>query len=199
VAREFITCGDDRHTCSPNTSLVLPWAVRLDPRFQLRRWMPGVPSRHPFLLSPFRRFQSRDRHHEASIEGRHCGRPGFGCGCRWPPTLFRRTKYAYGRFRTRRRAGWAPAVTPISTQCSSQSSPSPWGETFGGPPWPSSSMANQLNAQESASHSGGGWAVPAPAMGEPGSPRNQYGQPNQVYGIPGAGQPSAGTPVPGAR
>jgi hypothetical protein len=62
---------------------------------------------------------------------------------------------------------------------------------------PSESMANQLNAQELASHTGGG--MPAPAMGAPGSPRNQYGQPNQVYGIPGAGQPSAGTPVPGAR
>jgi hypothetical protein len=61
---------------------------------------------------------------------------------------------------------------------------------------PSESMANQLNAQEAASHTGGGMA---PAMGAPGSPRNQYGQPNQVYGIPGAGQPSAGTPVPGAR
>jgi hypothetical protein len=61
----------------------------------------------------------------------------------------------------------------------------------------SDSMANQLNAQESANHTGGG--MPAPAMGAPGSPRNQYGQPNQVYGIPGAGQPSAGTPVPGAR
>ena len=62
---------------------------------------------------------------------------------------------------------------------------------------PSESMANQLNAQESASHTGGG--MPAPAMGAPGSPRNQYGQPNQIYGIPGAGQPSAGNPVPGAR
>jgi hypothetical protein len=62
---------------------------------------------------------------------------------------------------------------------------------------PSESMANQLNAQESASHAGGGMS--APPMGAPGSPRNQYGQPNQVYGIPGAGQPSAGTPVPGAR
>src|SRR5580704_1255414 len=62
---------------------------------------------------------------------------------------------------------------------------------------PSDSMANQLNAQELASHGGGG--MPAPAMGAPGSPRNAYGQPNQTYGIPGAGQPSAGTPVPGAR
>src|SRR5262249_30597803 len=63
---------------------------------------------------------------------------------------------------------------------------------------PTDSVANQLNAQEAASHTGGGMA-PAPAMGAPGSPRNQYGQPNQIYGIPGAGQPSAGTPVPGAR
>jgi hypothetical protein len=62
---------------------------------------------------------------------------------------------------------------------------------------PSDSMANQLNAQELASHGGGGMS--APAMGAPGSPRNAYGQPNQTYGIPGAGQPSAGTPVPGAR
>jgi hypothetical protein len=61
---------------------------------------------------------------------------------------------------------------------------------------PSDGMANQLNAQELASHGGG---TPAPAMGAPGSPRNAYGQPNQTYGIPGAGQPSAGTPVPGAR
>ena len=62
---------------------------------------------------------------------------------------------------------------------------------------PSDSTANQLNAGESASHAGGG--MPAPAMGAPGSPTNAYGQPNQTYGIPGAGQPSAGTPVPGAR
>ena len=62
---------------------------------------------------------------------------------------------------------------------------------------PRDNVANQLNAQDLASHTGGG--MPAPAMGAPGSPRNQYGQPNQVYGIPGAGQPSAGNPVPGAR
>jgi hypothetical protein len=59
---------------------------------------------------------------------------------------------------------------------------------------PSDSMANQLNAQESAQHGGG--MAPAPAYG---GPTNVYGQPNQVYGIPGAGQPSAGSPVPGAR
>jgi hypothetical protein len=59
----------------------------------------------------------------------------------------------------------------------------------------SDSVANQLNAQESASH-GGGMPAPAPAYG---GPRNQYGQPNQVYGIPGAGQPSASGPTPGAR
>jgi hypothetical protein len=59
----------------------------------------------------------------------------------------------------------------------------------------SDSMANRLNAQESASHAGG---MPPPP-GAPGSPTNVYGQPNQIYGIPGAGQPSAGTPVPGAR
>jgi hypothetical protein len=52
----------------------------------------------------------------------------------------------------------------------------------------SDNMANQLNAQEAARNAGGG--MPPPAMGAPGSPRNQYGQPNQVYGIPGAGQPS---------
>ncbi|MBV8841902.1 MAG: hypothetical protein JO307_03740 [Bryobacterales bacterium] len=60
---------------------------------------------------------------------------------------------------------------------------------------PSDNAANQLNAQESASHTGGGMGS-APAYG---GPTNQYGQPNQTYGIPGAGQPSAGTPVPGAR
>jgi len=60
---------------------------------------------------------------------------------------------------------------------------------------PTDSMANQLNAQEAASHTGGGMA-PAPAYG---GPRNQYGQPNQVYGIPGAGQPSASGPTPGSR
>lgn len=62
---------------------------------------------------------------------------------------------------------------------------------------PRDDMANRLNAQESASHAGGGMGgAPAP---EYGGPRNVYGQPNQVYGIPGAGQPSAGTPVPGQR
>jgi hypothetical protein len=62
---------------------------------------------------------------------------------------------------------------------------------------PSDNAANQLNAQESNSHTGGGMGgAPAPAYG---GPRNAYGQPNQVYGIPGAGQPSAGTPVPGQR
>ena len=66
---------------------------------------------------------------------------------------------------------------------------------------PNDSMANQLNAQELASHGGG---MTAPAMGGApapayGGPRNQYGQPNQVYGIPGAGQPSASGPTPGSR
>ena len=60
---------------------------------------------------------------------------------------------------------------------------------------PSDNVANQLNAQEAASHAGGGMA-PAPAYG---GPTNKYGQPNQIYGIPGAGQPSAGNPVAGQR
>ena len=65
----------------------------------------------------------------------------------------------------------------------------------------SDNIANQLNAQEVARNSGGGMA-PAPAMGgppAPGGPRNVYGQPNQIYGIPGAGQPSASGPTPGSR
>jgi hypothetical protein len=66
----------------------------------------------------------------------------------------------------------------------------------------SDNMANQLNAQEAARNSGGGMGgAPAPAMGGApapayGGPRTApYGQPNQLYGIPGAGQPSASTPV----
>ena len=70
---------------------------------------------------------------------------------------------------------------------------------------PNDNIANQLNAQELARSGGGMGGAPAPAMGgEPapayGGPRTApYGQPNQLYGIPGAGQPSAGTPVPGSR
>jgi len=70
-------------------------------------------------------------------------------------------------------------------------------------------IANQLNAQEAARNSGGGMGgAPAPAYGGGmgrapapayGGPRNVYGQPNQTYGIPGAGQPSAAGPLPGAR
>src|ERR1700746_3073126 len=51
----------------------------------------------------------------------------------------------------------------------------------------SDNIANQLNAQELARNGGG--AAPAPAMGGApapayGGPRNEYGQPNQIYGIP---------------
>jgi len=79
--------------------------------------------------------------------------------------------------------------------------------TRGGSSRSSDNIANQLNAQEAARNSGGGMA-PAPApggMGGPpapefGGPRTTpYGQPNQLYGIPGAGQPSASGPVPGSR
>jgi len=68
--------------------------------------------------------------------------------------------------------------------------------TRGGSARGSDNIANQLNAQEVARNSGGGMA-PAPAprgmRGAPapaGSPRNEYGQPNQIYGMPGSGQVS---------
>jgi hypothetical protein len=73
----------------------------------------------------------------------------------------------------------------------------------------SDNMANQLNAQEAASKAGGGMGgapasggagmggAPAPAYG--GARTAPYGQPNQIYGMPGAGQPSASPPVPGSR
>ena len=61
-------------------------------------------------------------------------------------------------------------------------------------------IANQLNSQE-LSRVGGSTPGMAPAPGTgpgpgmapgmTGSPDAGYGQPNQVYGIPGAGQPSA--------
>jgi hypothetical protein len=43
--------------------------------------MLGVAARHPFLLSPYRRFQfRRDRGHETSIEwDGDCGRLGYCC------------------------------------------------------------------------------------------------------------------------
>jgi hypothetical protein len=73
----------------------------------------------------------------------------------------------------------------------------------------SDNMANQLNAQEAARNSGGGMGgAPAPTgAGIGGAPAPEYGGPrtapygqlNQLYGIPGAGQPSASTPVPGSR
>jgi hypothetical protein len=69
----------------------------------------------------------------------------------------------------------------------------------------SDNMANQLNAQEVARNSGGGiGGAPAPAYGGGmggapapayGGPRTApYGQPNQLYGIPGAAQPSPSGP-----
>jgi hypothetical protein len=69
---------------------------------------------------------------------------------------------------------------------------------------PNDNIANQLNAQELARSGGGMAPAPAPAMGGAPAPAyggrtGPYGQPNQLYGIPGAGQPSAGTPVPGQR
>jgi hypothetical protein len=64
----------------------------------------------------------------------------------------------------------------------------------------SDNMANQLNAEEAARNAGGGMAAapgrmggaPAPAYGGPRTA--PYGQPNQIYGIPGAGQPSPSPP-----
>ena len=74
----------------------------------------------------------------------------------------------------------------------------------------SDNIANQLNAQEAARNAGGGMGgAPAPVSGGGmggapapayGGPRTApYGQPNQLYGIPGAGQPSAAGPLPGTR
>jgi hypothetical protein len=73
----------------------------------------------------------------------------------------------------------------------------------------SDNIANQLNSQE-LSRVGGSTPgmAPAPGMGPgpgmapgmtppPGSQGGGYGQPNQVYGIPGAGQPSASSHPPG--
>jgi hypothetical protein len=56
---------------------------------------------------------------------------------------------------------------------------------------PSDNMAGQLNAQEAARG-----AAPAPAYG---GATNVYGQPNQLYGIPGAGQPSPSPDAPVRR
>ena len=64
----------------------------------------------------------------------------------------------------------------------------------------SDNMANQLNAQEAARNAGGGMGAPGGMGGAPpapvyGGPRTApYGQPNQLYGIPGAGQPSPSPP-----
>jgi hypothetical protein len=54
---------------------------------------------------------------------------------------------------------------------------------------PSDSVANQLNAQEAARRGGGG---PSPM----GAATGPYGQPNQIQGMPGAGQPSASSHMP---
>ena len=53
----------------------------------------------------------------------------------------------------------------------------------------SDEVANQLNAQEAARTGG----APAPAYGRTTGP---YGQPNQLYGIPGAGQASPSPEYP---
>jgi hypothetical protein len=72
----------------------------------------------------------------------------------------------------------------------------------------SDNIANQLNAQEAARNAGGGMGGAPGGMGAPapggmggapapayGGPRTApYGQPNQIYGIPGAGQPSPSPP-----
>jgi hypothetical protein len=70
----------------------------------------------------------------------------------------------------------------------------------------SNNIANQLNAQEAAKNSSGGGMAPAPGgMGGAPAPAYggpttaPYGQPNQLNGMPGAGQPSASGPVPGSR
>jgi len=65
---------------------------------------------------------------------------------------------------------------------------------------PADSAANQLNAQEAARNAGGGMGAPGGMGGAPpapvyGGPRTApYGQPNQLYGIPGSGQPSPSGP-----
>jgi hypothetical protein len=59
----------------------------------------------------------------------------------------------------------------------------------------SDNVANQLNAQQAAGNPGGGMGgAPAPAYG--GRRTGPYGQPNQIYGMPGAGQPSASSDYP---
>ena len=58
----------------------------------------------------------------------------------------------------------------------------------------SDQVANQLNAQEAARRGGGGMAS-APTYGRSTGP---YGQPNQLYGIPGAGQASPSPEYPSA-
>jgi hypothetical protein len=64
----------------------------------------------------------------------------------------------------------------------------------------SDNMANQLNAEELAKSGGGMAAAPARMGGAPpppayGGPTTApYGQPNQLYGIPGAAQPSPSGP-----
>jgi hypothetical protein len=61
---------------------------------------------------------------------------------------------------------------------------------------PNDNIANQLNAQELARSGGGMGGAPAPASGGATGP---YGQPNQLQGIPGAGQASPSPNAPAAR
>ena len=57
----------------------------------------------------------------------------------------------------------------------------------------SDNVANQLNAQEAARAGGGAAPAPAPSYGRATGP---YGQPNQIYGMPGAGQVSPSPDYP---
>jgi hypothetical protein len=57
---------------------------------------------------------------------------------------------------------------------------------------PNDNVADQLNAQQLGRAGGGMGGAPGPAYGGPRTA--PYGQPNQIYGIPGAGQPSPSPP-----
>jgi hypothetical protein len=61
---------------------------------------------------------------------------------------------------------------------------------------PNDNIANQLNAQELARSGGGMAPAPAPAPASGGRKTGPYGQPNQLYGVPGAGQASPSPEYP---
>ena len=148
--------------------------------------VPGVAARHPFLVQPQNRFNREDQAMKHVLSGTAIAVALVIAGPVWGQKSGAPMTPSSGA-----PSATSAPMTSMGSHARSHLRARRHATRHGrGGTSASDNVANQLNAQELARTGGG---APAPTYGRATGP---YGQPNQVYGIPGAGQASPSPEYP---